>query len=397
MSVEFTNVVEFINTCPLVSDRSMSHFHSTSPTETPSITEPSATFDIQSMELVRQYIYHLASKATVGGIGDLPGGGAIDWDVIRDSIAGSQSVEEAIGRAIVVADLMSRGAYKGEFGEVGAGASQNSNRFFAFDNSNVNAQFGEKTRFKTWIAERASAHRTLTSMGISIVMILSALTISMATDHTGSDRPAFKTTAANVVNGNAELQLAAVSDTNAATAGAIPATETSTAALPTATAPPAPSPPSLASAAPLRPHEVFGFAPYWTLDQSAGFDVSRISTFSYFSIPVNADGSLLESGPGWNGFQSQELASLITRAHAAGDRVVLTVNSFDQDTLNQLTSSPSAPSTLATALLAAIRQKNLDGVNLDFEGTGSSDQAGLTNSGDAGVERDPSGESPTIR
>jgi spore germination protein YaaH len=148
--------------------------------------------------------------------------------------------------------------------------------------------------------------------------------------------------------------------------------------LPAATAPPAPAPPSLAGAAPLRPHEVFGFAPYWTLAQSAGFNVSGISTLAYFSVGVNPDGSLAESGAGWNGYESQALANLVTRAHAAGDRVVLTVNNFDQGQLDALTSSPTAPATLAAALVQAVSAKNLDGVNLDFEGGGDRDQAGLT-------------------
>jgi spore germination protein YaaH len=337
------------------------------------------TFDIESMDMVREYIGYLANKnsATNAGLGSDEA--VIDWDVIQSAIEGSESIEEAVGRAVVVADLMSRGAYKGQFGEAGANTHLSSNRFFAFDNSNATADFGERSRFRTWIAERASAHRALTSTGISIVMILAALAISSATDHKASIWPAFKTTAATVVSGNAQVQLASASDTDAAGAGATLGANGITTALSAATAPPAPPPPTLASAPPLRPHEIFGFAPYWTLDQSSGFDVSRISTFAYFSIPVNADGSLMESGPGWSGFQSQDLTNLITRAHAAGDRVVLTVNCFGQDTLNQLTTSPNAPSTLTTALLAAIREKNLDGVNLDFEGTGSGDQAGLTN------------------
>jgi Glycosyl hydrolases family 18 len=145
-----------------------------------------------------------------------------------------------------------------------------------------------------------------------------------------------------------------------------------------ANAPPAPAPPSLANAAPLRAHETFGFAPYWTLSQSAGFNVSGFSTLAYFSVGVNADGTLDHSGAGWDGYESQALADLVSRAHGAGDRVVLTVNDFDQASLNQLTSSPTAGSTLSAALIAAIEAKNLDGVNLDFEGEGSADQSGLT-------------------
>jgi hypothetical protein len=134
----------------------------------------------------------------------------------------------------------------------------------------------------------------------------------------------------------------------------------------------------LSNAPPLSPHEVFGFAPYWTLPQSGSFDVAGLTTIAYFSVGVNADGSLDRTGSGWAGYQSQALADLITRAHAAGDRVVLTVNDFDQSSLDHLTSSPTASTTLAAQLVSAIEAKHLDGVNLDLEGEGSGDQAGLT-------------------
>ncbi len=149
--------------------------------------------------------------------------------------------------------------------------------------------------------------------------------------------------------------------------------------LPAATSTPEPAPPSLADSAPLQSHEVFGYAPYWTLPQSSGFDVADLTTLAYFSVDANADGSLDESGAGWNGYQSQDLVDLVNRSHAAGDRVVLTITCFDQQTLNAITSDPSAPARLSAALVSAIEAKNLDGVNFDFEGEGSADQAGLTN------------------
>ena len=57
---------------------------------------------------------------------------------------------------------------------------------------------------------------------------------------------------------------------------------------------------------------------------------------------------------------------------------MLTVDNFDQGQLDALTSSPTAAATLASALVSAVASKNLDGVNLDFEGQGNGDQAGLT-------------------
>jgi spore germination protein YaaH len=145
-----------------------------------------------------------------------------------------------------------------------------------------------------------------------------------------------------------------------------------------ATAPPPPAPPSLADEPPLRPHEVFGFAPYWSLGQATGYDLSGYTTIAYFALGVNADGTLQESGPGWDGYESQDFANLVARAHAEGTRVVLTVSCFSQASLDELSSSATAAATLAAAVAAAVAAKNLDGVNIDFEGQGPADQAGLT-------------------
>ncbi|HEY1831129.1 MAG TPA: glycosyl hydrolase family 18 protein [Acidimicrobiales bacterium] len=148
--------------------------------------------------------------------------------------------------------------------------------------------------------------------------------------------------------------------------------------LPAATSAPVAATPAVLLSPPLAAREDFAFAPYWTLGQSPTFDLEGLSTLAYFSVGVNPDGTLDESGPGWNGYESQDLVALITRAHALGERVVLTVNDFGQSSLDQLTSSATAPTTLAAALIPVLQAKSLDGVNFDFEGQGSGDQAGLT-------------------
>ena len=139
--------------------------------------------------------------------------------------------------------------------------------------------------------------------------------------------------------------------------------------LPAATAPPAAAPAALVDAPPLANRENFAFAPYWTLPQSAAFNLTGLSTIDYFSIGVNPNGTLDETGPGWNGFESQALTDLISRGHAAGERVVLTVNDFGQSSLDSLTSSPSAPATLSAALIPTLESKNLDGVGIRLRGS----------------------------
>ncbi|MGH8981050.1 MAG: glycosyl hydrolase family 18 protein [Acidimicrobiales bacterium] len=145
-----------------------------------------------------------------------------------------------------------------------------------------------------------------------------------------------------------------------------------------ATTPPVPAPAALA-AAPLAAHEAFGFLPYWELANPGDVDLSSLTTVAYFSVDVTAAGAVDESpsNPGWEGYQSQALADLVSEAHRDGARAVLSATCFDQAALDQLTHDPAAQATLAATLVTLVRAKNLDGVNLDFEGSGNADRAGL--------------------
>ena len=240
--------------------------------------------------------------------------------------------------------------------------------------SDLDAAHVDAKRPASVVGRLLSTRRGASAVLLGATILLVSLIVAATTTFGGSPPAAKKAAQHAGTEGNAQLV-----GNEAPEALTADRATTTTANLPLATVPPAPAPPSLAAAPPLRPHEIFGFAPYWTLSQSSGFDLNQISTIDYFSVGVNADGTLDESGPGWNGYLSQEFSSLITRAHAAGDRVVLTVNDFDQSSLDQLTSSASAPTTLANALLGAIQAKSLDGANFDFEGSGNADQHGLTN------------------
>ena len=299
----------------------------------------------------------------------------IDWTAIEPAVGGSDDLAHAIGHAIVVAKLGDPTALPHVEGETVVEAWPAGHRpvlsaprrlvhlpvVGAVAIRRHAEHAGRVIRAVSGIQAKDTKRVVLASL---LILLAIGGTVGLLINFGRTPRAAY----GQDRSGNAQSNAAAVSLSGASRAVKL---------LP-ATAPPAPAPPTLANAAPLRPHEVFGFAPYWTLSQSGGFNVSGISTLAYFSIDVNADGSLDKSGAGWDGYQSQDLADLITRAHGAGDRVVLTVNCFDQHSLDQVTSSPTAGSTLSTALIAAIEAKNLDGVNLDFEGEGSADQAGLT-------------------
>jgi hypothetical protein len=124
----------------------------------------------------------------------------------------------------------------------------------------------------------------------------------------------------------------------------------------------------------LRPHEIFGFAPYWNLGAAGGYPLRELTTVAYFGVDVAGDGSLLHSGDGWDGYQSSALTALVDRAHGAGAGVVLTAKQFDAATLHTLVNDPGAAARLGHALIDAVRARQMDGVNLDLEGIGDRDR-----------------------
>ena len=128
--------------------------------------------------------------------------------------------------------------------------------------------------------------------------------------------------------------------------------------------------------------EVLGFATYWEIGNNASWNYSLLSTVASFGLDLKSDGSFDTTTSGWNGWGSQNLVDTINRAHAAGDRAVVVIKSFNNATLCAITYGSGQ--TAINNTIAAIRSKSLDGVNVDFEGSnttcpnGQSLQAGIT-------------------
>lgn len=125
--------------------------------------------------------------------------------------------------------------------------------------------------------------------------------------------------------------------------------------------------------------EVLGFLPYWELPSAAGgLDYATLSTIAYFSVGADAAGNLVRRNrdgtpaTGWAGWTSAAMTRLINTAHAHGTRVVLTASAFAWNrtgavSQRALLGSPRARANLVRQLVAAVRDRGADGVNLDFE------------------------------
>ena len=120
---------------------------------------------------------------------------------------------------------------------------------------------------------------------------------------------------------------------------------------------------------PLLKREVFGFAPYWNLGTNAEWNYNQLSTIAYFGLDVNDDGGFANWGGGWDGWNSADFTTIINRAHASGVRVVVVVKDFRDASINTVLNT-GARQNLINGVIGAIAVKNLDGVNVDFEGSG---------------------------
>lgn len=118
-------------------------------------------------------------------------------------------------------------------------------------------------------------------------------------------------------------------------------------------------------------HEVFGFAPYWTIDKLDNVDFSTLTTLAYFGIPVNSDGTLDKYDGGYDVFKSQKATDLFNKAHRNGTKVVLTITQMDNYSIESLMDSPDAQEITIAQTVHEVKERGIDGVNVDIEYVGN--------------------------
>ena len=135
--------------------------------------------------------------------------------------------------------------------------------------------------------------------------------------------------------------------------------------------------------------QVFGFLPYWELSgASTSLNYGTLTTVAYFSVGADAAGNLRKRNSngslttGWGGWTSSSMTAVINAAHAHGTRVVLTASVFAWSSSGAaaqraLLGSAAARANFARQLVAAVRDRGADGVNLDFEPLVSGQEAGF--------------------
>jgi Predicted glycosyl hydrolase len=116
--------------------------------------------------------------------------------------------------------------------------------------------------------------------------------------------------------------------------------------------------------------EVFGYLPYWELDAGMA-DYLRydlLTTIAFFGVSYKSDGTLDTTLPGYKAYQNSYATDIITRAHAAGVRTVITFQGFSLSRNDAFLANPTARATFVQQAVALMSARGADGANLDIEG-----------------------------
>jgi hypothetical protein len=106
---------------------------------------------------VRRFLEHVVAKNALAALGNgRSAPQAIDWSAVAASVADSSTLEQAVGRAVVIADQMSRGVLDDTQTGDSPSSLKPEDPFFAFSVADVIPDFGDESRYRTRMARRVT-------------------------------------------------------------------------------------------------------------------------------------------------------------------------------------------------------------------------------------------------
>jgi spore germination protein YaaH len=132
----------------------------------------------------------------------------------------------------------------------------------------------------------------------------------------------------------------------------------------------APEPSASIGPPPPPGHELYGFVPYWEMDDgiAAHLADTPLSTIGLFSVTHANDGSLRTTAPGYQRITGDVGRQIAREAHDRGTRVELVYTSFGEQRNRRLLRNDTLNTAVIESLVQAVGDLGLDGVNVDVEG-----------------------------
>lgn len=130
---------------------------------------------------------------------------------------------------------------------------------------------------------------------------------------------------------------------------------------------------------------VFGFLPYWNMKYSDSLHIRELSHLAYFGIDLNTDGSIKkldnprEQEPGWTKLRSPEFDLLRRQIKLTNKKLILVIRVMTREQINAIISDPKIQDQAIDSILSLFSEERFDGINLDFESSGTYSPEAKTN------------------
>lgn len=122
-----------------------------------------------------------------------------------------------------------------------------------------------------------------------------------------------------------------------------------------------------------KPFEISGWIPYWRTATGTADTLPNLSTLTEvnpFVYTIKSDGTLLDNGK----LDEEPWASFIAEARRQKVRVIPTVMTSNSELLHTLLSNTKSRIALEDRITALVKEKNFDGIDIDFEGKRAEDK-----------------------
>ncbi len=121
--------------------------------------------------------------------------------------------------------------------------------------------------------------------------------------------------------------------------------------------------------------QIIGFIPYWRASDIQYIRFDLTSEVIFFSLTADENGDIVkvvgnETEPGWRWWNSQTIKDLIAKTQISGDKFGLSIAMQKNDVLENFLNNKTAQENLTANLLKIIKDRRLDGLNIDFEYSG---------------------------
>lgn len=117
-------------------------------------------------------------------------------------------------------------------------------------------------------------------------------------------------------------------------------------------------------------HEVYGFVPYWEMDERIAdhLATTELTTLGLFSVTHRRNGELATNQTGYRRVTGEVGRRMIEVARDRGTRVEVVYTSFGETKNRRFYTEPEAQDRWIGELVALVEELGADGVNVDVEG-----------------------------